>query len=208
VKQKKKQSVNSSAPEISFIISAYDRPMCLSACLATLALQTERAEFIVCINSQGEMFKRHAAICDRYGAIALPTGKMGARCCYSSADLAAKFAKGEWLCFPSDDSLYVPGFSDLMLRAAREANLDLVYCDMVYDPMGLIQRVGRYGLMDSRPQINCIDKTNFIVKRKFFKGFPGKKIEGHSACDVLFVEDAIRRGARHGKAEGILGVHN
>lgn len=202
------QMKKSSGPEISFIISAYDRPMCLNACLATLSLQTETCEFIVCINSQGEMFKRHAAICNRYGATALPTGKMGARCCYSSADIAAKVAKGDWLCFPSDDSLYVPAFSDLMLRAAREANLDLVYCDMVYDPMGLIQRTGRYGLMDSKAQMNHIDKTNFFVKRKFFKGFPGKKIEGHSACDWLFVEDAIRRGARSGKAEGILATHN
>ncbi len=197
-------------PEISFIVSAYDRPMCLNACLATLALQTESLELIVCINSTDRaMYKRNEAICNRYGALALPTGKMGARCCYSSADIAAKVAKGEWLCFPSDDSIYMPGFSDLMLRAARESNLDLVHCNMVYDPMGLIQKSGRYGLMESRPQINYIDKTNFMVKRKLFKGFPGKKIEGHSQCDVLFIEDVMRRGARQGKPDGpILAVHN
>lgn len=194
-------------PTISYIVSAYDRPAFLTACLASLACQTEPSETIVCINSQKHLVKAHVEICKHFRVRYELTGSRAPNG-YFSSELVLKKTSGEWFCFPSDDSLYVPCFSDLMIRAAREHKYDFVYCDMVYDPMRLVQRKGRYGVLRSQPKVGHIDKTNFIVKREWFTGWPGKRIEGGSPSDGLLAEDLVRRGARHGKPEGILVVHN
>ncbi len=195
---------------ISFIVSAYNRPRFLVACLASLQLQTEHYEIIVCINAtEQHMIKPHIEVCKRFGVAYILTGKLGAPNSYFSSEMAIGRTHGEFLCFPSDDSQYFPCFSDLMIRAAREHNYDLVYCDMVYDPMRLVQRQGRYGVLRTKPVVGHIDKTNFIVKRAWFTGWPGKRIEGGSPSDGLLAEDLVRRGARHGKpGDSILAVHN
>ncbi len=193
---------------VSCIVSSYDRPMYLNACLASLAVQAVPHETLVCVNAtDAKMVKRHLEVVKRYEAKAVLTGKMGSRCCYSSAEIAAEEAEGEWLWFGSDDSLVGACFLDLMLRAAKEQNVDFVHCDVAYDPPARIGRPGRYCHLSSRPALNEIDKTNFIMKKKWFKGFPGKRLEGPVGADFLMVEDALRRGMRHGKAEGILLFH-
>ncbi len=193
---------------VSCVISAYDRPKYLNACLASLDVQVVPHEVIVCLNSvDRRMNEAHIEVCERYGATPLLTGKLGAKCCYSSAEIAVERASGEWLWFGSDDSLVGACFLDLMVRAAKEKDLELVYCDMSYDPPARISRPGRYCHLSAHPALNEIDKTNFLIKRKWFKGFPGKRLEGGAGADFLVVEDAIRRGAKHGKAEGILLFH-
>lgn len=180
-------------------------------------MQSEPHEIIVCCNhSDAKMIEAHRAITEHFGGKVYPTGRWGATCCYSSADMIVSkgIVKGEWLCFPSDDSIYFACFSDLMLRAARQNNWDLVYCDCVYDPLlrltdAYTQASGtrdRYGILDVKPRLGHIDKTGFLVKKKWFDGFPGKR-RGPSAADGLFIEELVNRGIRHGKANGVLLVH-
>ncbi len=197
---------------ISFIVSSYDRPQNLRLSLASLALQTEPHEIIVCCNHpSAKVLAQHKAIARQFGAKVYHTGKWGAYCCYSSAEMIIErgLAKGEWVGFPSDDTIVFACFSDLMMRAARENNWDLVYCDCVYDPMVRISSgVERYGLLSVEPKLNKIDKTGFLMKLEHFNGFPGKRRPGGvAACDGLLIEELVEQGIRHGKAPGILLVH-
>jgi hypothetical protein len=126
-----------------------------------------------------------------------------AKTCYHSAEHGAAFAEGKYLCFPSDDSYYVPRFQELMVQAAESRDLQLVYCDMLFDGrrMG-----GRYGVLNVQPQLNHIDKTGFLVRRDVFDGFHEK--DASPAADGYFIEEMLRRGIRHGKVQDVLAVHN
>ncbi len=195
---------------ISFIVSAYDRPKALRACLGTLSVQTEPHEIIVCCNSlQQCQIDMHREVCKEFGAKLYSTGRWGAQCCYSSAEMVIERGKvhGEWLVFASDDSLYVGRFSEIMLRAAREKRWDLVYCDEVYDsPMPLSNY--HYGLLEVKPKLGRIDKTGFILRREWFKRFPGKNPQGSfSMSDGKLIEELVSREIPHGKAPGILVIH-
>lgn len=195
---------------ISFIVSAYDRPKALRACLGTISAQTEPYEVIVCCNSlQQEQIDAHREICEEFDAKLFCTGRMGAQCCYSSAEMVIErgHVHGDWLVFASDDSLYVGRFSEIMLRAARSHQWDLVYCDMDYDsPMPLSDY--HYGLLKVTPQLGRIDKTGFMLRRNWFKKFPGKNPSGsYAMCDGKLVDELIEREIPHGHAGGILVVH-
>jgi hypothetical protein len=49
-----------------------------------------------------------------------------------------------------------------------------------------------------------IDKTNFIIRRELFKGFPPHR---RNWRDGALIEQAIRDGAKPAKAPGVLVVH-
>lgn len=195
---------------ISYIVSTYDRPLQLLGCLSSLLVQTHQEfEIIVTDNAPDKaIFNENLAVVSylrnkhsfrsiRYLHTVMET-------CYHSAEHATlSCAAGEWLIFPSDDSYYVPDFAKLMLE--KSVNADLVYCDCVYDP----RRGCKYEIMDTKPSVGDIDKTNFMVRKEWFEkvgGFPDKKPGGCS--DGLFIERAVLMGARHAKADGVLCFHN
>jgi len=195
---------------ISYIISAYDRPRILRACLATLSVQTEPHELIVCCNSlQQCQIDMHREVANEFGAKCYWTGKWGAACCYSSAEMVIErgHVHGDWLVFPSDDSLYVGRFSEIMMRAAREKRWDLVYCNMVYESAMPLSNY-HYGDLEVEAKLGRIDKTGILLRRPWFKKFPGKNPTGSFAmCDGKLIEELIAREIRHGKAPGRLVVH-
>lgn len=187
---------------LTFIVSTFNRPQTLLLLLNSLQLQTEKNfECIVTDNStdqtladQNEFYVKMSGPRFRY----LKTNHQE---CYSSAEEGAKLAAGRFLCFPSDDNYYLPQFAEFMLRKALNEGLDLVYCDCVY---------GRPGqkpfLLDVKPKVNAIDKGGFLVARSVFKSFPGKA--PISCSDGWMIEDLVKKGVRHGKADGVLWVHN
>jgi hypothetical protein len=118
--------------------------------------------------------------------------------CYESANLLATVAKGDYLCFPSDDNYYVPQFLELML--AQDA--DLIYCDMVYDPRGGTE----YRVVPVEPALNVIDKGGFLIRREQFQPFPWE--ESPVYADGMLVEQLVATGLSHAKAPGVLWVHN
>jgi len=175
--------------------------------LLSLRLQTEpNLEILVTDNSIDEEMRGH-----NDDACGLDSRIFYMRCggtsCYRSGNIAARFAKGEYLCFPSDDGYYVPGFAALMLEAAEKNSWDLVYCDLLDDP----RQFGRYGVRDVKPALGHIDKTCYIVKRSVFLGMGGFPLEEKSndwAADWWLVEELIKCGVRHGKLNQLLVVHN
>ena len=188
---------------ISYIVSVFDRIGMLNACLACLDVQQHIADITVCVNSTSpNVFER--ALENPIGKY-LATGNAGAKGCYESANMVWTGTFGEWLCFPSDDSLYVADFSRIMLATANKTDADVVYCDCIY-------RVGTsgnniwkdYTILESEPRMGKIDKTNFIVRRSLFKGFPEHPRDWR---DGALIEKLKTEGATFAKAPGVLVVH-
>jgi glycosyltransferase involved in cell wall biosynthesis len=190
--------------DLSFIVSAYDRPEHLICCLASLNIQTHKdIEVIVTDNSNDPTTQEfHREYCEQLGARYIHTGLPG---CYHSAEEGAKHATGTWLGFPSDDSYFVPHYAEFMLKAARDQNLDLVYAEQLYSPRWESEP---YHLMGVKAQLNFIDKTGFLLKRSLFTGFPDKIANAPCAADGLLIDRLVASGIRHGYAPGILSVHN
>jgi hypothetical protein len=170
----------------------------LNACIASLEVQDELKELIVCHNGPGDPWIRTS-----HCGLVLKTGRAGAKTCYESAAMAADRALGDWLCFPSDDSLYVQGFSRIMLETAEREKADLVYCDCVYHRPDA-PHWKPYTVLNVEPRMGKIDKTCFILRRKLFKGFPPHP-KGWS--DGALIEQLVRDGVRYAKAPGVLVVH-
>ena len=192
--------------DLSFVVSAFDRPDMLLGCLASLHVQVHKSiEVIVTDNSADEVIQhRHQAACAQFGARYLNTRE---KTCYHSAEVGARVAVGDFLCFPSDDSYYVPTFAYRMLKEAQERHLDLVYCGMIFG-RGRVAPKSPYTLLLPRPRMGCIDKTGFILRRNKFKRFPGKSDGAPCGADGLLIEELARSCIRHGLLADILAVHN
>lgn len=186
--------------KLSFIVSTFNRPHVLRCLLSSLALQTENDfEVIVTDNSDSPeaIFETRLITSEnRFRYI-----KTNRRECYSSAEDGAAVAKGDFLCFPSDDNYYLPQFAELMLRHAINGGYDLVYCDCVY---GRPNTIPKY--FQAHPRLNHIDKGGFIINRKMFTEFPEKDVV--SCSDGRLIENLVRSGIKHSKADGVLWVHN
>lgn len=182
----------------------------LPVVLHCLAAQTlEDFEVIVTDNSDPEVQRRnHRSIAHLEDArfCHFDTSHLPVNDCYWAAEWAALHeCAGNFLCFPSDDSYYVPCFAEVVLGAAERNNWDLVYCNMVYDARFNGQC---YTPVNVQPMVNSIDKTGFIVRRSWFEGFPGKVSSGPCKADGLLIESLLSRGIRHGKVSDVLMVHN
>ncbi len=199
---------------ISFIVSVYDRTDMLGGCLETLAVQDDPKQLIVTMNGTKEQNHKIIERTKGHNAIWSHTGLSGAKNCYEAALMAIEtrgpmgkpmnLVKGDWLCFPSDDSLYVQGFSRIMLQTANLHAADLVYCDCVYRQDKAAGNWPEYTTLETEPRMGRIDKTCFILRRELFKGFP-QHPKGWS--DGALIEQLIAQGVRHAKAPGILVVH-
>ena len=192
------------APRVSFIVSAYDRPEHLKLCLQSLVLQTMTDwDAIVMDNAVSpEARMAHWSVCSgarvRYVATPSPHNVS----CYHSADYAVQhIAKGEWLCFPSDDSYYVPQFAERMLAAADAGGWQLVYSNLVWGRQGI------HTQLDCKPQLCCIDKTNFMIRRDKMIPFPGKQ-NGPCCADGHLIDVLVADGIVVGKVDQLLVVHN
>ncbi len=193
---------------VSFIISSYERPEYLLTCLASLSIQTGEKELLVTCNSpaNSEMGIANREVAQRLGARVYHTGAPDS---YYAAEMVVGEAKGEWLCFPSDDSYYVPLFMPYMVVQAVTNQWDFIYCDMLYTSKWTEPVPWAYSVMDVRPVRHYIDKTCFLMKRHLFNGFPGKRGGAPCEADGELAEELVSRGVSHGKAEGgALVVHN
>ena len=187
--------------KVSYIVSAYDRPELLRCCLASLAAQTDRnREIIVADNSPAQVNRR---IAEQFDVRYFHTNMFD---CYWAAEwVVAHEARGEWLCFPSDDSYYAPIFQETLLDTADKNGWQLVYCDMVYD-----RRIGgRYSVLNVEPRLDHIDKTGFLLNRGWWIGFPDKPSRpGPCAADGMMIDRIMATRIRHGKVPEVLVVHN
>jgi hypothetical protein len=124
--------------------------------------------------------------------------------CYFASEYAVEhFATGEFVSFPSDDSIYSLYYAEKLLRLADEKDLELTYCDLVMDGPN------DGGVLSCAAQCCLIDKTNFILKRNRFIPWPGKHPTGGGSCsDGALIDELVGQGIRHGKVGHPLCIHS
>jgi hypothetical protein len=194
---------------VTFLLSAYDRPQSLWVSLGSLLNQSvSEWNAVVLVNHPDlGVYQRHLnivkALKDSRISIISSYREDPKWTCYHSSELAALKLEeygvgGDWLCFPSDDSYYVPEFIERM----TEKDADLVYCDCLYDK----RLTGKRALLITSPFPSQIDKTCFLVKRDKFIGFPDK--EATRNADGEAVLRMIQMNYRHRKVDECLAIHN
>lgn len=207
------------APDISYIVSAYNRPWMLPVCLWSLAGQLHKNfEVIVADNADNEHIARqHETAVNQVRAFDpgfhkrfhyKRTGKLiKVNDCWNAAEWVIKnMARGAWYAFPCDDSYYVPEFGQRMLGAAYSNNWDFVICgNMVVGP----DASGGSGYRVWRMSIGRTIKTSFMVKASLFRGFEGKPdIPSPVAVDYFFGHRIRERGISYGWVDEVMVVHN
>ena len=151
-------------PDVSFVCIA-DRPDFLRVLIACLRVQTsEKWELIVLDQTPyatclPPVMEARALGETRIEWEAVPkVGDIG----QSMKSAYSEFARGEYLCFPNDDAYYVPVFVDKLVWYGRAQNLDLVYCDWLFDRA---DNTVPYRHMPGRPKLGWIDIGGFIVRK-------------------------------------------
>lgn len=202
----------SPTPDISYIVSAYNRPALLPGCLHSLAVQTHRNfEVIVTDNASdnriSEMHKKMvASMQDSRFSYKRTAGLIDVSTCYHSAEWAIRNkASGIWYCFPCDDSYYAPEFGQRMLGAAYRNQWDFVVCkQVVVGP----EASGGSGYRVWDMAIGKTIKTSFMVKASVFPGFTLPVVESAAGCDYQFGFDLVKSGVRWGHVDEVMIVHN
>ncbi len=210
---------SASRPDISYIISAYNRPWMLPVCVWSLLGQSHRNfEVIVTDNATDKwtIAAHQKAIADAKAYdpsraerfIYVHTGKkIKVSDCYWSAEWAVKnIARGQWLCFPCDDTYLAPEYGARMLTRAYEKSLDMVICgDVVLGPEGN----GRVGYKHWKMVPGRASKTTFMVRADKFPGFNGKlQYEGATMADWQLTRDIERVGSVGTVEDQLMVVHN
>ena len=190
--------------DISYIVTACQRPDFLACCLFSLRCQTH-AQFEVIVTNNGQTDAHRQASRDVLQVLGDARFRLlegSWRHCYYASEDAALLASGRYLCFPSDDSYYVPFFAEKMLAAGSAARAQIVLCEQVYSRW----EQPHYTILPVAAAVDHVDKTGFLINRTWFAGFPDK--EGGVTSDGQMIEDAVRRGAKVAKVDEVLCVHN
>jgi glycosyltransferase involved in cell wall biosynthesis len=195
-------------PDISYIVSAYDRPESLSCCLHSIRAGTHQDfEIIVTDNAVDKAIaatqrKAVADMRDHRVRYLRSAGKIDVSDCYWSAEYGARQGAGKWLCFPCDDCYYFPRFGAEMLCAAVRGNLDFVECWSLLEMSS-----GRN--MEFKAQWTI--KSAFLIRADLFwtlGGFPCKPDEPQSMCCDRVLGERARGAAKGAVLHEVLVVHN
>jgi glycosyltransferase involved in cell wall biosynthesis len=200
-------------PEITYIVSAFQRdngPQMLACVLNSLAVQSHKNfEVIVADNSIDKKAIRAnqkvvAGLKDDRFKHVLTGRKTKVNDCYWAAEWVAKNkAKGNWLCFPCDDCYYAPDFGKKMLAAGYSKDWKFVCCKMV-----LSQLNQAYAVIDE-PGLHFCIKTNFIIRKESFPGFPGKPNSSAPSCSDRALGGVLsKEEIEWGVVPEVMVVHN
>lgn len=200
------------SPDISYIVSAYNRPLQLRTCLASIAAQThQRFEVIVTDNAIdngiAKAQKEMIAQFDKRFRYVRTTRKIEVSDCYYSAEYAVKnMASGTWYGFPCDDTYYMPEFGSRMLAAAYKNSWDFVYArSVVVGP----EAAGGSGYRLWTQTVGHTVKTCFLIRASVFPGFGGKPdVPVPVAADYFFGTQMVENGISMGAVDEVLLVHN
>ncbi len=188
-------------PDISYIVSAYDRPEQLPVILWALKCQSHRNhEVIVTDNATNPAIAAAHSLAVKNLADARfryvsTLKKIKVSDCYWSAEYGVKLSRGAWLCFPCDDTYLVPEFGQRMLTAGLVNGWDLVICgDIIVGP----ECNGRIGYKPWKMVPSRASKTTYIVRASAFPGFTNKpRVSGASLADYHLSGEVRNVGVIH-----------
>lgn len=204
--------------EITYIVSAFSRPVMLPVALWSIKGQSHQDfECYVADNTDNNNTSRaHEDVIKamrdprfKYVRTAKKT-KVGD--CYWSAEwIVSHFPMGRWLCFPCDDTYYVPEFAQRMLVMAARENADYVFVkNIIAGPEALGGPDSGYAMWTQR--LHRTAKTSFIVKSRVFKevgGFQGKMDRMATVnADYFFSTQIVNAGKKIARVDECLLVHN
>lgn len=198
-------------PDISYIVSAYNRPVMLPVVLWAIKGQShQNFEVFVTDNSTDPKTVEHhkesvAQLKDPRFKHIHTAKKIKVSECYWAAEYALKRARGQWFCFPCDDTYLVPEFGARMLAKGVQDCLDLVYCEEVLVGPAA---AGGSGYRVWFQQIGRTVKTSFIVRASSFPGFNKPGLVCAVAVDYVFSDEMYRAGKKVGSVRECMVVHN
>jgi hypothetical protein len=182
-------------PRLSIVTTVYDRTECLRQCIASVQRLAFRdyEHLIVADHPPAEVLERIQTIVDcandaRIGLFNLRQRRNDWGIAPAAAGL--RRARGEYLCFLSDDNGYTPDHVDTLMRVLdREPMLGFAYSSCQYD--------GRLVLNHPVPRPGRIDLGQPMFRRELFElylddGLPFDMM----AWDWHLVDTLMRRGVR------------
>lgn len=205
--------------DVTYIVSAYNRPVMLPVVLWSIKGQSQRNfECFVTDNSTDPKMRllHQQAVTDLRDKrfIYVHTApKIKVSDCYHAAEyVMAHFPMGRWLCFPCDDTYLMPDYARRLLTIGTQEEAGFVYCKYVVvgpDAGGaaMIGTQQDYRIWEQRPYRTC--KTCFMVRRDVFNKFEGKMdTPGYFNADYWVSGQMVQRGIKIASVPDILVVHN
>jgi len=214
------------APEVSLVLSSYNRPELLPMSLGSIYAQSMQ-DFIVLVTDNALDAKtaaKHKAVVEYYAALDESEGresrflyertaaKIKVSDSYWSAEWGVEHLRklkllGRWLSFPCDDTQYFPLHLQTMLTAAAKNLWDCVITGLpVVGPAGPTRSTAGYSLWELD---GWAAKDTFLLRSKHFFGFPGKPLESMpSASDTALIQALKKQGVRVGSVLQPTMVHN
>jgi len=219
MKRKPKQSATSSPqPEITYIVSAFNRPVMLPVALWSIKGQSHQDfECIVADNADNDAIaKQHEQAVKDLRDPRFRHVRTAAKTKVSDPYWAAEWvienlARGRWIVLPCDDTYLMPQFAERMLRHAQRKKAEFVWCrwpvvgqeaagNQIMPDMG-------YGVWDIK--IHRTPKTSFMFRRSVFTGFEGKLSRaGYCNADYFLSSQMVAGRVRISCLPDILLVHN
>ncbi|HYM79374.1 MAG TPA: glycosyltransferase [Candidatus Dormibacteraeota bacterium] len=185
----------SGAPKVSIITTVYDRVTCLERCFRSVkALNFKDYEHIVVADAPPapvlrqveEITTKHASDSRRLTLANLKVRKNDWG--ISPAAVGLALARGEYVCFLSDDNGYAPNhFEKLLAALNRDPKLGFVYSSCLYD--------GRVVLNSPVPGLGRIDLGQPLFRRELFERYFGNTLPFREPCwDWRMIESFMRHG--------------
>ena len=189
------QAGTAGAAKVSIITTAYDRIDCLERCLRSVQALTfkDHEHIIVADAPPSDVLRRIEGLGERYGSASgkLTLANLKERkndWGISPAAVGLRLARGEYICFLSDDNGYVPDhFEKLLAVLDQDPNIGFVYSSCLYD--------GRTVLNAPVPGHGKIDLGQPVFRRDLFDRYLGGTLPFRELCwDWRMIETFTRLG--------------
>jgi hypothetical protein len=182
-------------PRLTIVTTVYDRIECLRQCIASVQRLAFRdyEHLIVADHPPGDALARIEHLVDRAADTRIGLFNLKQRhndWGIAPAAAGLRRARGEYLCFLSDDNGYTPDHADILMRVLdREPMIGFAYSSCQYD--------GRMVLNYPVPRPGRIDLGQPMFRRELFELYLGDGLPfDMMAWDWHLVDTLMRRGVR------------
>ena len=180
-------------PRVSIITTVYDRTDCLARCLRSVQrLNYREVEQIVVSDAPPEEFREEIErLCEQSGVRYYNMPRRNNDWGHSPANAGLRAARGEFVCFLSDDNAYLPDhFAPLVDAFDADPSLGFVYSSCLY--------AGHKELRHVPPVGAGIDLGQPLFRRSAIKDHCDDLLpcRGHFAWDWELIKLLMDRGVR------------